>query len=457
MKRFVFLPLLASLLATTPARAVAIFAGGKPVLVQEDYVFLYQEPGSKQVHVLYSARVAPAFRRVQLGYPTPSGPKIETVVIDLPEALHKLVAPHEMRLDKLPPAPPASWETRGARFDSYTENKGSADHVFDAAWTNSYVDKGFFIAGLGVVTDEDGRVEVMTPSVHISFESERMQLARREPPLLMPIDESGGSDIPDKPNLPVEVKVVKTEPQLVDLAPESAAKRLQNRSRPLLDCYEVYLEKKPNSSITLEFSTTIRPQGDVIESKGLGTFDDEPTKRLSACMAKVLEKQRIPNLQEGYKFKWRIALTPPRTPARRTHIFAIGSSKYVWPNLPASVRLEHDFEILPQDAILAIPDSVRKAMQWADNQRVWISHWIDKSARRTEAEDVVFEHQELPARGESGALPLEKTVFQPKQDEKVTARKTNTKRPSRETGLITVLVAGLIVALGLAYRESREA
>lgn len=458
MKPFVlFLCLFAALLTAKPAHAVATFAGGKPVQVQEDYVLLYQDPATNQLHVLYAARAAPAFPRVQFGYPTPSAPTIEQVVIDLPETLHKLIAPHEMRLDKHPPAPPAPWVPMGARFDSYTENKGSAEHVFDAAWTKSYVDKGFFIAGLGIVTDDDGRVEIVSPAVHLSFASERMMLARREPPLSRPIDEAKDVDLPAKPGVPVEISIFKTEPQLMALAPESAAIRLQNRARPLLDCYEIYLEQKPNAPVTLEFVTTIRPQGDVIESKGLGKLEDEPSKKLSACLSNVLKKQRIPNLNEGYKFHWRIALTPTRLPARRTHIMAIGSSKYVWPNQPASIRLEHDFEVLPLDAKLAIPDSLRKAIRWQENQRVWISHWVDKSARRVEAEDVIFEKQELPARGEPGALAIEPPTTPPTKNEKLAAPGKRQKTNHSDIPLIAFLLSGLAIALVVVVRELRDA
>lgn len=456
MKTFVLLTACAGLFVAAPAGAVALFAGGKPVQVQEDYIFLYQPPETKELHVLYSARAAPAFPRVQLGYPTPVAPAIEGITIDLPDALHKLVAPHDMRLDKLPPAPPAPWIPMGARLDSYTENKASADHIFDAAWTKSYVDKGYSIAGLGIVTDDDGRVEVVSPSVHISFASERMELARREPSLPLAVDEVQDGDLPTKPRDPVEVKVFKTEPQLVDLAPESAAMRLQNRSRPLLDCYEIYLEKNPNKSVTLEFVTTIRPQGDVIEIKRSGKLEDEPTKKLSGCLAKVLEQQKIPKLDQGYKFHWRIALHPPRRPARRTHIIALGASKYVWPNLPASVRLEHDFEILRQDVTLAIPEGVRRAIHWLDSERVWVSHWVDKSARRVEAEDVVFERRDLPARGEAGALPLEKPMPTRVPDKKAIANPGKKKVLDRKIPMVAILALGVLAALGLAYRESRE-
>jgi len=457
MKRFAVLPVLAASFATTPARAVAVVGGDKPVMVQEDYVFLHHDEAAKRVHILFAARVAPAFRRVTMGIPTPEYPTIHRMAPHLPDVLHKLIAPHEMRLGKHAPVPPAPWIPEGARFDSFVEGADSADHVFDAAWTKSYVDKGFFIAALGVTTPEDGRLEVMSPTTHISFASERLVLARREPRLPMP-EEPPDLDLPDKPRLPVEVSVSKVEPRQTGLTAESITRLLSNRPGELLTCYEHFLERRPNTTVTLSLKTTVRPKGDVVSIKWVDPPKDLQTKELGACMTKVLQSKALPKADEGYEFQSSIVLTPPRIPARRTHIVTIGSSKHVWRDVPASVKLVEDFEILPQDVELAMTAETRKLLGMRNGERVWVSHWLDRSVRRTEAADVEFERQELPARGEAGALPPEvhdADVDRPKRMENVSAGQTSSRKRRNALAMLGMLVLSLAAALGIAGREMR--
>lgn len=163
MKRLAALPFCAILFASSPALAVAVSGGEKPVMVHEDYVLLHHDETAKRVHVLYAARLAPAFRRIAMGIPTPTTPTIESVVVDLPAVLHALVTPTSMRMTKRGPVPPAPWIPDGAKLDTFIESATTtADHVFDAAWTKSHLDKGYFIAGMGVTTPEDGRIEVVS-------------------------------------------------------------------------------------------------------------------------------------------------------------------------------------------------------------------------------------------------------------------------------------------------------
>lgn len=455
MKRFVLLPLAATLLGTTPAQAVAISAEKKPTMVHEDYVILHHDTSAKRVHVLFAARVAPAFRRVTMGIPTPASPTIEPLGLDLPDVLHKLVAPHYMRLSKHPPAPPAPWMPKRARLDWFIESADSAARVFDAAWTKSYVDKGFFIAALGVTTPEDGRLEVMSPTVHISFDSERLVLARREPPLPMQ-DESPDADLPDKPPLAMKISVTQIKPEPPGVTPETILRSLRNYSDELLACYEHFLERKPNLGATLSFKTTIRPKGDVVAIKE--GADDPLTKELGTCVSSVLRAKQVASASEGYEFQSNIVFTPPRIPARRTHIVTIGSSKYVWRNLPASVKLGEDFEILHDDLVRAMGPNVRKTLGLRDGERVWVSHWVDRSVRRRQAEDVEFERQDLPARGEAGALPTEvkeADLERPKRVTNVSASQTISRKRKSAWAVLGLLVLSLAAALGIARSEMR--
>lgn len=458
MKRFVVLPIVAGLVWAAPAQAVGLFGGGKPVMVQEDYVFLTRDATTKQVHVLFSARVEPAFRRVQIGFPTPTTPTLEHVVVDLPEVLHKLIAPHEMRARRHPPAPPAPWITSGARVDTYVISAGSADQTFDAAWTQSYVGKGYFIATTGVVTPEDGRIEVFSPTMHISFTAERLTLPRREPPL-----PRKGADIPaalpDKPRLPVEVTVTKVEPRQKGLSGETLGRILNDRPADLLTCYERLLEKKPNLALTLALESTVRPKGDIVAFKMLDGATEPVTKELSACVTKVLQNKQLVKANEGYAIQLRIAFTPPRLPARRTHILAIGPSKYVWRNLPSSVRLDHDFEILPLDLQLALGADIRKVLGFREGERVWVSHWLDQNVRRAEAEDIEFEEQALPALGEPGALPPlvhDADLDRPKPSANVPSRQTISRKQKHVGALLGVLLVGMLAALGTALFDTRS-
>lgn len=458
MKRFVVLPIFAAMLLTKPAGAVALFGNGKPVLVHEDYVILHYDDTTKRVHVLLAARMAPAFARIRLGLPTPSAPKIGQLVIDLPDALHKLITPHEMRLRKTPPAPPALWNPEGARLDSFVLPGGSADRIFDAAWLQSYVDKGFSIAVGAINTPEDERIEIVSPTIHISYESERLGLARREPPLPIQGEDEPGADVPEKPRLPVTIAVSKVEPKQLGLTSESMAAIWGKRPGALLECYEAFLERKPDAATTVNFSATIRPKGDVVGFKALEPTKDPAGKKLESCVEKVLRTKQLPARTEGYEVRAQVVFTPPHVPARRTHIVTIGSSKYVWRNMPASVRLEHDFEVLPLDLKLAMRDDVRKALNLRNGERVWISHWLDRSARRTSAEDIEFERQDLPARGEPGALALEGNdadLDRPKHAKKVAVSQTISRKRRNALLILGVLVVSLAGALGIAVREMR--
>lgn len=457
MKRFTFLPILAGICIATPASAVAVFGGGKPVMVHEDYIFLHRDPVTKQLHVLLSARVAPAFRRVQIGYPTPTNPTLEQVTVDLPEVLHKLIAPHEMRARNHPPAPPAPWMLNGARVDTYVVQAGSADQTFDATWTKSYVDKGFFIGVTGIVTPEDERLEVLSPTMHISFASERLVLPRREPPLPMQ-NADDGVDLPEKPRLPVELAASRITPKQRDLSDATLTRTLQDRPGAILECYERFLERSPNQSFVLEFALTIHPKGEVVAIKDVGKPEDAAVQSLAECSKKVLQAKQFGKNDKGYDFQAAITFTPPRIPARRTHIIAMGSSKYVWPNVPQGVRLEEDFEILPLDLKLAVDEKLRRSIGLRDDERVWVSHWVDRTARRTEALDVEFVEQALPARGEPGALAVDGEQAappRPRADVEALSRQTISSKRKRAMAMLSVLVLAVLGALGMAWREMR--
>jgi hypothetical protein len=263
----------------------------------------------------------------------------------------------------------------------------------------------------------------------------------------------------DKPRQPVTIAVSKVEPKQVGLTSQSITTILSNRPGALLACYETFLERKPNESTTVNFKATIRPKGDVVAFKALDSSKDPAGKELESCVAKVLRAKQLPAMTEGYEVQARVVFAPPRIPARRTRIVTIGSSKYVWRNMPTSVRLEQDFEISPQDLKMAMRDDVRKALNLRDDGRVWVSHWVDRSARRTTAEDIEFERQDLPALGEPGTLALE--VFDADLDrgknaKRVSKGKTISSKHRQTFMMLGLLVLSLAAALGIAGREMRE-
>jgi hypothetical protein len=208
--------------------------------------------------------------------------------------------------------------------------------------------------------------------------------------------------------------------------------------------------------MTLDFETTIRPKGDVIAIKMRETPTEAASLELGTCVTKVLRAKQMLRADEGYKFQSTITFTPPRIPARRTHIVTIGSSKYVWRNVPASVRLEEDFEVLPKELTQAMSGETRKALGLPHDERVWVSHWLDRSARRTRAEDVEFERHDLPAHGEPGALlpDVPDTDLTRHAPTPIKSAKYKNSRKNRQSfTMLGVLAVSLAIGLWMARSE----
>ncbi len=75
-------------------------------------------------------------------------------------------------------------------------------------------------------TPADQRLEVLTLKGHISFESQKLVLQRREPQL--PTKDEEPAEDPDKPRDPFEVKVDKIEPSTVGSSNETIGTALSD-------------------------------------------------------------------------------------------------------------------------------------------------------------------------------------------------------------------------------------
>ncbi len=430
--------------------------------VREDYVLLHHDEAAKRLHVLYAARISPAHPRILIGFPTQATPQIETLgAVDLPKLLHALITPNLIRETQRGPVAPVPWISTGATLSGFVVGPSTADVPFDADWTKSYVDKGFFIASLEVQTPADQRLEVLTPTGHISFESQKLVLQRREPPLpTFPTTDEEPAEDPDKPHAPFEVKVDKIEPSTLGLSTETIGAALSKAPGPLVACYETFLERRPGDAAKMSLEIVVRPKGEVATIRVAAQANDQAGKELEACVVAQLRKKPLSRADEGYKLAVQLSFTPPRTPSRRTHVITLGHSKYAWRNAPGGVRLSEDFEVAPEDVARALNVQTRKALGLQDGQRLWLSHWIDRETRRTMAEDVEFVRQDLPRAGEPGTLPVPEEkpatdVHGWKKSPTKNASRGHTSQRRRTAGALAGMALVIVLALWIARAEVR--
>ncbi|MRG98355.1 hypothetical protein [Polyangium spumosum] len=441
---------------TSPAGAVALGGATPSPVVHEDYLIVSHDEPSGRQHVLFAARLAPASPRVLVGLPTPSTPTVEPMPkLDLAALVFALVEPHEQRTRGRLSARPAPWVMDRSTLSSFVVAPAASEQPFDAAWTKSYVDRGFSFAVLDVVTPPGNVLEIMTPAAHVSFDTPRVIVARREPPRA----EAPPDDPPEGAALPMVVESLRAAPK--DAAPsiEAIERALRMRSGPMLRCYERFLEHRPEATkVTIE--AAIRPKGDTASLRSPGERDgDESSRELARCVVAILRAQKFPRADEGWKFSAELAFTPPRTPARRTHLVLVGPSRHVWRDPPASARLLHDFEAAPEDVARVMTPELRRVMALPEGRRLWVSHWLDRDVRRALAEDVVFEREALPADGEPGTL----SVTTPKPDLLPAAESPRETRRSRlvskraraALAAATAFALAVALALWLARDEHR--
>jgi hypothetical protein len=372
--------------------------------VHEDIVFVVYDAAAHREHVLYAARLAPAAARVSLGLVTPAPSAIEPLPgVDLGAALHALVAPNEARSRGRPPSPPAPWSSRGATIRGTSTplgKQGIAALPFDARWLGAYGDQGFSLGLLEVTAPADGRVELVTPAVHLAFDAEQPIVVRREPPRALAPELEGTQS----PRLPVVVEAVSPSPKQAAPSEEAVAKVLRARAADLLDCYERFLEERPGEARKVTVEAVIRPKGEPASTRQTGDAGDATDAELGSCVARAIKQRQFPRTDAGWRFSADLAFTPPRTPARRTHVVALGPERLRWEALDAQGKLAHDFEVAPEDLAQAFAPELRRAMGLTESPRVWLTHWLDRDERRTAAADVIFARAELPADGEPGTL-----------------------------------------------------
>ena len=106
-------------------------------------------------------------------------------------------------------------------------------------------------------------------------------------------------------------------------------------------------------------------------------------------------------------------------------------------------------------------DAVRRALNVRDDERVWVTHWLDRSVRRANADDIEFERQVLPARGQPGALEPEVpdadlNRVAPKKIATVAQSQTISRKRRNAWAVLSMIVLSLAVALGIGWNEVRR-
>lgn len=442
----------ASLLVLAPGQthALGVVSVGRTEApaVREELFFVVYDEASHREHVLLAARLAPFAPRITLGLPVPGEASIEPVDgFDPGAALFSLIAPEERRMRSRPPAAPPPWPTRGATAKGRTTMALAGDVLFDAAWLKGYADAGFpLVAEISIEAPADGRLEVSTPGVRVTFATDRPRLPRREPKRAKAADE--GTDELPAAATPFEVKATRVEPKDVGPSAEVVSRVLRARSGPLLDCYEVLLEQSPGAAPTLTVEATIRPKGETASLSAKAAETDETTKPFVACVMGALRKKQFPRTDEGWKLSAELSFRPPHAEVRRTHVVVLSASRRVWRSPPRSARKEHDFQVSSsEDLDRAFGQTLRRAMGLVDGQNVWLTHYLDRDERRALAEDAFFEPEappEAPAKAEKAAAAIDPMAKAAK--EKASKGRLSRRAWSRFGALA---LAALTVAIGL--------
>jgi len=459
MKSFPLLAPLAVLATAGAANAATVVAIGatNPPAIHEDFVFLSFDPAAKREHLVYAARLAPAVEKTTIGIPTIGEPTIEPLAgFDPGAALQALIAPYETRVKGRPPGAPAAWPLRDVTVQGTSGLLRASDVLFDVPWMHGYADRGFsHVAMLALAYPADGRLEISTPAVHLSFESDKLILPRREPSRPSPNPSEDEAPSADKPALPLDVQAIKAEPKDVAPSAEALGKVLRSRSGPLLDCYEALLEKKPGEAPLVHFEAAIRPKGDTASLRSTDPPGDEASSAFTTCVVRELKKKQFPRTNEGWRFTAELAFKPPRIPTRRTHVIALGPSRAMWRSPPRSARLLDDFEVSAADMEKAFGPALKRALGLPEAGRLWVTYWLDRDERRAAAEDALFDLEALPADGEPGTLSFKpeaaKKEEPPKQERPRKARSNG----KQKTPLVAALVAAAVVGLALALARER--
>ncbi len=447
-----------------PRAALAVSTGGAEPLpvVQEDVVFVVYDEAAHREHLLYAARLAPAAPRFSLGLPTPAPATVEPLPgIDLAAALHALVAPQETRSRGRSPAPPAPWSARGATISGAPTpltKEVRAALPFDPKWLGDYGEQGFSLALLEVTAPADKRVEMVTPAVHLAFAADRPILVRREPPRALAPEPA---DLPN-PRLPVVVEAVRPSPKEAAPSEEAVAKVLRARTTDLLACYERFLEQRPGEPRKIRVEAVIRPKGEPASANQTGDKGDAVDAELGACLVRAVKGRQFPRTDAGWRFSADLAFTPPRTPARRTHLVALGPERLRWEAPEARGKIAHDFEVAPADLARAFAPDLRRALGLPEGGRIWLTHWLDRDERRTAAPEVIFTRAEIPADGEPGTLGHVQVQADARgQGEQKQARATSTQRSSprrwRRLGPVAGLAGAALLAVLFGLLLERDA
>ncbi len=456
-----FAVFLAMLAASGAAGAVAVGGADPPPVVREEVYFVVFDPIARREHVLYAARLeartpGDPVRAALVGMAVPARPEIAvTAGLDLPAAIHRIVAPYERAVSGRAPVAPAPWPPASQLSVRAVELGAGEAPSLDAAWLAACPPLRPFLAALDVSAG-GARVELATPAVRVSFEADRPSLHLREPAGAPPPDEepAGGASAPK----PFAVDEVATEPAPAAPSADAVARILRSRPGPVRACYEAYLDEHPGRPATLRVEASIQHRGETRTVKAVG--DAPETAALGACVAAAVKAKSFPRIDLPWKLSATLRFDPPRAPARQTHVVLLAPERARLDSPSPSFSLVREIEPAWDDVAAALPAEVREAVGLSrPGERLWLAQYLDRSDRRARAPDARWSRAgDVPASGEPGTLAHAAAMEEarrPAPAARAPAAAPRALSSRARAAIAAARVAALAVVLGLGLGRAR--
>ena len=438
------------------AKAVGIGSTEGPLRIREEFVLVIVDEARE--HVVYAARAEPAVSGAVVAVPTPSRADVEPMPgLDLPAALHTLVAGYEERALGRKPAAPAPWasskvDVTGRALD-LSEAGAPGGLPLDASWLRSLGARSW-LALVEMRGASERGVELVTPAVRIGFTTDRPGLVLREPPLAEKAAEEGQAT-PAANREPYAVEATVTSPAPDSPSSETLARVLRTRAQAVRACYDTYLADHPGAPATVRVDVVINRHGETETAVPVASGE---TPALAKCVAGAVRAKQFPRIDRGWRFTAAIHFVPPAAPSRSTHVALLGKTRLRWTSPPAAVTVVRELEVAREDVERALDAASRRALGLDGASRLWLTEYLDTTERRHDAADLVVASSALPAEGEPGTLAVSRQPA-PAKAEPLPVRTNARPRASGIRGR-SIVYAGLILAvvgaaLALAFSQDR--